>query len=743
MKIFKVLPQFLFFVVLSFGLTAQENTNKNIFRQLTTELPSPNSYRTASGRPGPDYFQQKVDYKIDVTLDEDNNTITGSEIITYHNNSKETLNYLWLQLDQNILEPESFGDKISVSSMNENERISRLVQLNDSFSGGFNIISVTNDKGRDLAKIINHTIMKVMLDKPLASGEKYSFGIKWHYNINNLKKNWARSGIDPLGEDGDNIYAIAQFYPRLCVFNDYGWQIKQFVGAEFALEFGDFEVSIKVPSNHIVGATGELQNKKNVLGPGAAKRLSMAINSDSPVFIITPEEAKENEDTRSDTYKTWIFKAENVRDFAFASSRKFIWDAMGVTIGKNRVLAMSFYPNESFSLWSKFSTKTIAHTLRVYSKYTFDYPYPTAQSVDCSLGMEYPMIAFNGGRPFPDGSYSKATRNSMIGVIRHEVGHNFIPMIVNTDERQWSWMDEGFNIFLQGLGERKWDINQYWSGIPTEMIGYMDDDKSTIVPVMTHGDALLQSGMNSYRKPAVGLTILRETILGRELFDQAFKEYTNTWKFKHPQPCDFFRIMEDASGVDLDWFWRGWYFTTNFVDLSIEDVKEYIPVYNESTAMEAAEYRKKEQREHIASIRDRNIKNEIDIDTSLRDIYNKPETAPARNEIDRLNELKNKLRDEELAVLEKELLYYEISFRSLGGMVMPLILKFEFTDGTEKEIRIPAEIWMKNQEQVSKVFIFDREVKSILLDPYIETADVNTRNNYWPRRTEKVYMQIR
>ncbi|MGM0529100.1 MAG: M1 family metallopeptidase [Bacteroidota bacterium] len=731
------------FMFISWCVYSQDNVNRNIFRQLTDELPTPNRYRTVTGRPGPDYFQQKVDYKMKITLNEDEKIVSGTGTITYHNNSPENLSYLWFQLDQNIREKDSYGSKIATSEMSESEHISRIMKMNNPFDGGFRIISISNAEGVNLETIKNHTVMKVLLYEPLDPGDSTTIKVDWYYRLNNMKENWGRSGYDPF-EDGNHIYAIAQFYPRLCVFNDYGWQIKQFIGPEFALEFGDFDVFISVPDDHVVAATGELQNGNEVLSPVMLKRLEKARKSSSPLFIITENEARKNGKSKPVKNKIWHFKAKNVRDFAFASSRKFVWDAMNVKIGDNNVLAMSFYPPLSTPLWSKFSTKTIAHTLRVYSSYTFNYPYPVVQSIDASLGMEYPMISFNGGRPNADGSYSKGTRNSMIGVIRHEVGHNYIPMTVNTDERQWSWMDEGFNVFLQGLGERKWDINQYWSGIPTEMIGYMDDDKSTIAPIMTSADALLQSGMNSYRKPAVGLTILRETILGRELFDQAFREYTWTWMFKHPQPADFFRIMEDASGIDLDWFWRGWYFTTEHVDIGIEDVKLYIPVYDEETAREAAEYKINNTPEHIATIRDRELlESEIDLDKELRDVYNEPEPLVSETKLNSLELLKNKLTEEELKLLDKKNLYYEITFKSHGGMIMPLILKFEYKDGTSKEIRIPAEIWIKNQKEVTKVFIFDKEVNNIILDPYIETADINTRNNYWPRRTEKVYMDIR
>jgi len=724
---------------------SQENTNKNVFRQLTEELPTPNQYRTATGRPGPAYFQQQVDYLMDIRLDEVNKTIAGTETITYHNNSPETLSYLWLQLDQNVIEPNSFGSKIESSRMNNQEHISNIMRLNNPFDGGFKIESVTGEGGSNLNTVKNHTILKVLLESPLFPGKSTKLTINWHYNLNNLKTQGGRSGYDPYDTQNESIYAIAQFYPRLCVFNDLGWQIKQFIDAEFALEFGNFDVTLTVPADHIVAATGELQNGKQVLTAQMSERLEQAKKSDVPVLIVTEDEAIANEKERTDQTKKWHFKAMNVRDYAFASSRKFIWDAMSVPFGKTRVLAMSFYPKESNPLWGQYASKTIAHTLKAYSRHTFDYPYPVAQAVDASLGMEYPMIAFCGGKPNPDGSYEKGTRDWVIGVVRHEVGHNYFPMIVNSDERQWAWMDEGFDIFMQGLAEREWDINQNWSGKPAEMTGYMNSDKNTIVPVMTDADALLQGGMNSYRMPAAALNILRETILGRELFDQAFREYAQTWMFKHPQPADFFRIMEDASGVDLDWFWRGWFFTTDHVDLAIDNVTVYEPVFDEESLRRSAEYKSKLIRPDIATIRDKSkgqVVSEIDRDPTLRDRYNVPEPLVSGNDSKRIEDLYKKLTPDEIQQLKTGQRFYEITFRSPGGMIMPLIIEFEFEDGTTNEVRIPAEIWMKNSKEVSKVFMFNKEVRNITLDPHLETADVNTSNNHWPRHTERVFFTI-
>ncbi len=742
----KIFFPILVFLVFYWGnLFAQVHTNQNMFRQLVEELPTPNSYRTATGRPGPDYFQQQVDYNMNISLDENVKSIAGEATIIYHNNSPEILNYLWLQLDQNVREPKSFGSEIKQGKMSGEMKMSVLERMNNDFDGGFKIEWVKDGNSNTLQTVKNYTIMKVILPKALKQGEEASIKIKWNYKLNNIKELWGRSGFNEAKNGSGEVFAIAQFYPRLCVFSDLGWQIKQFIGAEFALEFGNFKVNITVPADHIVAATGELKNGKEVLNETQQKRLQQARKSDIPVFIVTEDEATKNEKGHSNSMKTWRFQAQNVRDFAFASSRKFIWDAMSVMFPENNVLAMSFYPKEANPLWEKYSTKSIAHTLKVYSEHTFNYPYSTANSINFQglAGMEYPMICFNDGQPNADKSYSAAQKRAVIGVVHHEVGHNFFPMIVNVDERQWAWMDEGFNIFLQGIAERDWDSTWVWSGRPAEMIGYMDDDKSTLVPIMTQADALLQAGMNSYRKPAAGLNILRETILGRELFDQAFKEYAHTWMFKHPQPADFFRIMEDASGIDIDWFWRGWFFTTEHVDLAIENVVVYEPAFTVDQAKEAARQKKENTPVHIAKIRDRKIITPaVELDKSLKDKYNEIRPLLDENDIKQINELQEKLSDEELALLQSQQKYYEITFTSPGGMPMPLIVQFEFIDGSKDIRRIPAEIWMRNQKEVTKIFIYSTEVKNIVLDPYAETADVNTQNNYWPRKTEHVYFRV-
>ncbi len=733
-------------LLMAYTLSAQtENTNQNKFRQLGQELPTPNIYRTASGAPGHQYWQQKADYSIKVKLEDETQKIYGEETITYTNNSPDVLQYLWLQLDQNRREKDSDARKISTMRLSESMSSWNLNDLFYDFDGGFKIDWVKSSDGKDLPFTINGTMMRVDLEEALQPAKSYSFKIKWWYNINDRMKIGGRSGYEYFEEDDNYLYTIAQFFPRMCVYNEIeGWQHKQFLGrGEFTLPFGDYEVEISVPDDHFVAATGEMQNIKEVLTSDQIKKFDKAKNASSPVVIVSEEEAIDNEKEKSSNYKTWKFKAENVRDFAFASSRKFIWDAMAVKMSDGRnVLAMSMYPKEGNPLWGKYSTKVVAHTLKWYSHYTFDYPYPVAWSIHANrIGMEYPMICFNGGRPEKDGTYSERTKYGMLGVIIHEVGHNYFPMIVNSDERQWTWMDEGLNTFVQFLTEQQWERN-YPSrrGSAHKIVDYMKGDKSKISPIMTNSESIFQFGNNAYGKPATALNILRETIMGRELFDHAFKTYANRWKFKHPSPADFFRTMEDASGVDLDWFWRGWFYTNDHVDLAIKDVRWMQLNTKEPDAEMAFKRNEMEQSpKNISIIRNAEsiAQTQDEIDPTLKDFYSSYDPLQV-DAIDKqeYNRYLNSLTEEEKKMMESNYNFYEVTVECVGGLVMPVILKFEFVDGDEELHRIPAEIWKMGQKEVSKVFPTQKEIKRIILDPYIETADVDTSNNYFPPQNQ-------
>ena len=729
-------------LALTASIFAQGHTNINKFRQLGTELPTPNVYRTASGAPGYAYWQQKADYVIKVRLDDEKQQISGSETVTYTNNSPDYLHYIWIQLDQNIRAKNSERYKISTGKIEDkmSERAYKSI-FPPEFDGGFKLESITDANGKALPYTVNYTMMRIDLPQALKPGGKYTFKIAWWYNINNRMEIGGRSGYEYFEEDGNYLYTIAQFYPRLAAYMDHtGWQNKKFLGAgEFTLEFGDFDVSITVPEDFIVGATGVLQNSSSVLSAKEQKRLKDAAKSDVPVLIVTQDEAveKENNPDKSGE-KTWHFKAGNVRDFAFAASRKFIWDAMGVKFGDRTVMAMSYYPREGNPLWEKYSTKVVAHTIRTYSRFTFDYPYPVAISVHSKwIGMEYPMICFNGGRPEPDGTYSKGTKYGMIGVITHEVGHNFFPMIVNSDERQWTWMDEGLNTFLQYLTQQLWEENFPSRGNVRDIVDYMKGDQSKLTPIMTNSESLYNFGANAYAKPTAGLLMLRETIMGRELFDYAFKVYANRWKFKHPSPADFFRTMEDASAVDLDWFWRGWFFTTDYNDQSIKEVKFF--VINTKDPAKNAEFMKARKAEEPVSMTTLHNREEgptlIEKDSTLIDFYNRYNPLAYDDEdISDYQDYIGSLDTATLHRMESYPYYYQITIENLGGLVMPVILEFTFKDGSKKEVRIPAEIWKKNDKEVSKVFSFRKEVVSVALDPFLETADVDMNNNYWPPR---------
>ena len=739
--------------LISFLFQGQENLNNSKFKQLHEELPTPNVYRTASGAPGHEYYQQKADYVISVELDENKNTIHGNETITYTNNSPDNLKYLWVQLDQNVRAKNSHGQLTSTSTMDEDMRFSTIKRMHDrmNFDGGFKIEHVRDGSGKNLDFTVNETMMRINLPKPLKKGQSFSFKIKYHYNINDRMKIGGRSGYEYFEDEDNSIYTIAQFFPRMAVYNEVeGWQNKQFLGrGEFALPFGDYKVSITVPSDHIVAATGELKNSSSVLSKKQIKRWEKAKkNYTEPVIIVTESEAIENEKTKSKDKKTWIFEAKNVRDFGWASSRKFIWDAMAVDISGKRVMAYSYYPKEGNPLWEQYSTRVVAHSLKVFSKYTIDYIYPQATSVHAKrIGMEYPMICFNFGRPEEDGTYTKRTKYGMIGVIIHEIGHNFFPMIINSDERQWTWMDEGLNTFVQYLTEQEFERN-YPSrrGPPVNMIEYMKGDKTGIVPIMTNSESILQFGNNAYGKPATALNILRETVMGRELFDYAFKTYSERWAFKHPTPADFFRTMEDASAVDLDWFWRGWFYTNDHVDISLDEVN-WFKVNSGNPDVENPIAKEKSINDDTYIGYERNIKSipktMTEIDSQYVDFYTTHDPFKT-NILDReeYQSYLDNLDDEEIEILSSDKNYYEIQFSNIGGLVMPIILQFEFTDGTNDVIRIPAEIWKKNSERIKKVFILDKEISNITLDPFLETADVNVNNNYWPPKNEPTRFQL-
>ncbi len=721
------------------SLFAQDGTNHNKFRQLYQELPTPNVYRTASGAPGAEYWQQQADYDISVVLDEDKHTIEGEELVTYYNHSPDKLAYLWVQLDQNMRALDSDTYKIRQNEIKDSLSFKQLTNLEPWFDGGFKIASVTDEKGNDLDYIINKTMMRIDMPAELLPDGAFSFRIKWNYNINDRMKIGGRSGYELFEEENNAIYTIAQFYPRMAVYSDHeGWQHKQFLGrGEFTLDFGNYDVRITVPSDHIIAATGELQNVNEILTETQISRFDQAKTADKPVVIVTQEEAAETEKGRSTEQKTWHFKAENVRDFGWASSRKFIWDAQGVEFGKRTVMAMSYYPKEGNPLWEKYSTEAVVQTLITYSRHTFDYPYPVAISVNAaSIGMEYPMICFNYGRCEDDGTYSIRTKYGMIGVIIHEVGHNYFPMIVSSDERQWTWMDEGLNTFLQYLTEQDFQ-SDYPSrrGEPRNIVDYMKGDKSKISPIMTNSESIHQFGNNAYGKPATALNILRETVMGRELFDFAFKTYAQRWMFKHPSPADFFRTMEDASAVDLDWFWRGWFYTTDNVDISIDKVALLKVEGGPGKSKSAKAQKRDNQPPSISKMRNETAipETRVDADSTLVDFYSGYD-AHATDEIDNIAFEKDtaEYSDAEKAMLGDDRNYYQMSFTNHGGLVMPIILQFTFEDGSQEIHSIPAEIWKMDDTTVNKVFVTDQPLKNVVLDPYLQTADVNLENNSWP-----------
>ena len=718
----------------------------NKFEQLGIILNDPNEYRTASGAPGHKYWQQKADYDIDVTLDEKNLKINGTEWITYYNNSPDPLTFLWLQLDENEHDPKSDNNNFDGSKVRAPITSNDLSDLmpNEFLKGlGDKITEVSDEAGKALKYTINQTMMRVELPHTLKTGQKFKFKVKWNYKMINRVVYGGRGGYEYFPEDGNYLFTVSQWYPRLCVYSDFqGWQNKQFTGrGEFATAFGSFKVKMTVPADHLVGATGTCQNYAQVLSATQLQRWQKAQTANDVVEIVTLDEAKAAEKNKSTATKTWIFSADSVRDFAWTSSRRYIWDAMPAKVENKKTMCMSFYSKEAYGLYRKYSTKTIAHTIKTYSKYTIPYPYPVAQSIEAAAGMEYPMICFNFGRTEKDGTYSESTKNGMLGVIIHEVGHNFFPMIVNSDERQWAWMDEGLNTFMQTITEQEFDNNfPSQRGPAYKIVDYMKMPKDMLEPIMTNSENIANYGSNAYGKPAIALNILRETVMGRELFDYAFKEYARRWAFKHPTPNDFFRTMEDASAIDLDWFWRGWFFGIDPVDISLDSVKAFTVVNNQTVPMkvDTVTPRNRGARnefESISKIRNREagIQFLVDVDTSLRDFYYyyKPDNTAKPEKVIRSLSDQIEVLPDSLGSTFTNKFYYELSLSNKGGLVMPIIIQWNYKDGTSETEKINAYIWRKNEKQVVKTFAKNKEVASIVIDPMRETADIDEKNNTW------------
>lgn len=742
----------LFFI--SGALWAQKTSNHgNKFEQLGTVLPTPNQYRSMDGAPGPEYWQQRADYDINARLDTENQRLDGQETVTYYNQSPNTLRYLWLQLDENQHEKGADNHNFDPSSINNQMGMSgdALAQIakadnEDMAKFGHKIQSVTDENDEPLNYFINKTMMRIELPEPLESGESFTFKVDWYYYLTDRMNplQGGRGGYEYFEDQDEYIFTITQWYPRMCVYSDFeGWQNKQFTGrGEFALNFGNFVVKMDVPKDYVVGSTGECLNYGSLLNETQLKRWEQAKTAKEPVKIVTLDEAKKNaKRKKTKERQTWIYKADMVRDFAWTASRKFVWDAMPhYNEDGKRVMCMSYYPEESYPIYSKYSTKAVAHTLKVYSKYSIPYPYPVAISVEASNGMEYPMICFNYGRAEEDGTYTERAKYGAIGVIIHEVGHNYYPMIINSDERQWTWFDEGINTFVQFLAESEWDNDYPVRRGPAHLItDYMASDPDQLEPIMTNSENIVQFGNNAYAKPATGLNILRETIMGRELFDYAFKEYARRWAFKHPTPADFFRTMEDASGVDLDWFWRGWFYGIEPVDIKLDTVKWFqVDMENDPEPIERTfPQRREEPFRSVSQIRnaeDTSIQFLTEEDPDVVDFYTN--YKPWETE-DSLQQVKVTFFDETYKKKEKEEMfggknYYELTFVNEGGLPMPLIVEFTFEDGTKEIDRIPVEIWRKNENKVTKVFVKDKVATDIRLDPYRETADIDLSDNSWP-----------
>ena len=731
-------------------LVVEKIDREDPFRQLDDVLPTPNEARLASGAPGPGYWQQQVDMDIEVTLDAEAHRLVGVERVTYHNKSPHTLTYLWMQLDQNRFRKESIGSMSRADGLDEEERIRwlRRVAFEQEFSAGFDITSITHKNNEPLNYIINDTMLRIDLPEPLLPGGVFEYSLDWNHNIVNADVLRARGGYEWFEEAENAIYEMAQWFPRMCAYTDYtGWQNKQFIGSgEFTLEFGNYTVAITVPDTFVVSATGELANPGEVLTDRQRERLEQSANAEKPMFVITPEEALANEKLTATETRTWVFKAEMVRDFAWAASPKFIWDALGVDVpGGGKTMAMSFYPNEGEPLWSRYSTHAVAHTVEVFSEMTIPYPYPVAISVNGPVGgMEYPMICFNGPRPEEDGTYSERTKYGLIGVIIHEVGHNWFPMIINSDERQWTWMDEGLNTFVQFVTQLTWE-EDYPSrrGEARSITSFLAS--SDQMPIMTNSEQLIQFGNNAYAKPATALNILRESVMGRELFDFAFKEYCQRWAFRRPEPADLFRTLEDASGVDLDWFWRGWFFTTDHADLAIDSVTRYhLDTGNPMIENSLKKDERDQDPDWISRVRNEGMGFRTDRFPELLDFYNSFDELDVTDHDRRGYEsFLSRLEAGDADLIDRDWNFTVVRMRNYGGLIMPVPLQMTYANGETEQHRLPAELWRENPRVISRLLVTREPIVRVEIDPWLEIADADRANNIFPQEIDQKRFRIR
>jgi hypothetical protein len=544
--------KYIFVLLLLVGCTSKSVNptsfahNGSVFLKL--DLPTPNTVRTGSGAPGRDYWQQKADHDITVRLDVESNQIIGSEVIQYKNNSPDSLDYIWLHLEQNVHRQDSIRSREGRATGE------------DQYDG----IEITRlEVGGVAARWHDYaTVAKVLLPKPLKPNTTVSIAIDWSFPMPTQAS--LRMGYDDEYEDGP-VWELAQWFPTPCVYDDvYGWNTLPYIGrGEFYTNFGDYKVAITVPSNHVVLASGALTNASSLLSQEENTRLKNAMQSDETIVVRSLEELEEN----STQEKTWKFVGKQIRTFAWASSASFIWEAASVEIetlhgASKRILCQVGYPKEESDIWDE-AVSYLQHSIKFYSDTIYPYPWPQMSMARGSAGgMEYPMLVFCRG----------SSHEGLFNVTDHEVGHNWFPMLLNTDERRHAWMDEGFNTFVNhyslenfyGEREHKPDVSKYIAS------KFMHD----LNAINTPPDLLKSRGHLSYRKPGYGLRFLREEILGQERFDEAWSDYIQRWAFKAPRPADFYRTMEDSSGVDLQWFFRGFFEKPMQLDQAVSNVKQ-------------------------------------------------------------------------------------------------------------------------------------------------------------------------
>lgn len=724
---------------LAIAVSAVAHAEATPFSPLGSLVDPPSATRGADGRPTSTYWQQHIAYDIDATLDVERRVINAQAELRYTNNAPQALDAIWFEISPEATTKDAIAHRSATINVDSaSVRDLRGLREQEERGGGLVVSSVADSEDRPLAFEARGTQLRVALPRPLASGQTVRIKLAWRVALVDLDRKGGRTGYMLLSS-GDPIFHIAQWYPQPVAFTDYGgWRNVPFVDhGEFAPELGDYNVSLTLPAGQLVAATGVLTNEADVLTGVERTRLAR-LRQGKVTEIVTAAEAATKR--RSSETRTWRFAARNVRDFALAASLRYRWDA--TLAGTSAVRAMTFYPSEASALWRPLALPAIGHALDVYGRMTFDYPYPVVQAAfGPNDGMEHTMLAFSRYPPDgPNGTYSRERKRDFLWVLTHEVGHNWFPLIVNSDERAWTWMDEGLTSYLETLATLEWSGDYTTRPNLPAMLG-AEREATGRQPPMTPANAVVDLFPTQYHRPAAALQVLRELVLGRETFDRAFRAYARAWMFKRPTPGDFFRTINQESGADLDWFWRAWFFSTDHVDLSLERVAalrlvavpadaipapaDATPPANLTVLRNAAEGRRLmvEQVPRLADAYDR---------IPERTLAGATPSAHAVVDVQRT-----------LDALGQGGVFYELDIRNRGGVVSPVPIRIDYRDGTSERYVVPVELWFGDTKRAQHILWRAKSIRSVTLDPDAATGDVDRGNNGGAVPVTEATMRVR